>query len=90
MLTMEAGMPEQFGQVLNWDNLPDNVKITQLRDQADSLTTQLHQLNTQVQQLASVSARTQALLNALDTRADGSVELRQNLSVVNGADILLE
>ena len=69
--------------LINWDNLPDSVKITMLHDRAAKLTTQLHQLSTQlqqltaqVQQLASVSSSMQARLDEIQARLDDVVDVR--------------
>jgi chaperonin cofactor prefoldin len=72
---MEAGMTDQFHPI-NWDNLPDSVKLTMLHDRADKLTTQLQQLTAQVQQLASVSATMQARLDEMQARLDDMVHVR--------------
>ena len=71
----EAGMTDQFHPI-NWNNLPDSFKITMLRDRTDKLTTQLHQVTAQVQQLATVSATMQARLDEMQARLDDVVQMR--------------
>jgi hypothetical protein len=77
---MEPEMSRPPVAFVNWDNLPESSKIEILHDEFNRLSGQLKQL----------SDKLKHLLNVIDVRADGNLEVRRNLSVVNGADILLE
>jgi hypothetical protein len=67
-------------EFVNWDNLPEEAKIESLHYETNRLSDQLQQLSNKLQHL----------LNVIHVRADGNLEIRRNLSAVNGADILLE
>jgi hypothetical protein len=82
---------------VNWDNLSDTMKIdfmhqdiVQLHEQVKTLQERVKTIDLLRQEISSLRTAVQPLLDAFQVQADGSVEVRTNLSVTNGADIVLE
>jgi hypothetical protein len=70
--------------------LTDAAKIEMMHSDINQLQEKVKTIDQLLKEIGALRAATRPLLDTLRVQPDGRVELSTNLSLVNGADIMLE